>query len=183
MWQNRLLRERLPNLQSTRIMSLATLLDPRFKRLGFFGPTRANDADMMRTSSATASASTSTQDAVTERPGNYISFDLWSVWLLWLSLTQSVYASQETNLSKWCYLHNPQPQSGCKYYSWGPEVLGRTQPSQDRGSPSVLEEATDYLSKPVQTSCWVLITPQLYPVKGFSLKQEKLYPKGVIWHE
>lgn len=38
------LREKLHMLQSMSIMSLATLLDPRFKVIGFFSPTKANEA-------------------------------------------------------------------------------------------------------------------------------------------
>ncbi|XP_034529155.1 zinc finger BED domain-containing protein 1-like [Notolabrus celidotus] len=40
----RLLRERLYTLQSMSIMSLATLLDPRFKVIGFFSQTKAAEA-------------------------------------------------------------------------------------------------------------------------------------------
>lgn len=40
----RILTEKLHNLQSMSIMLLATLLDPRFKQIGFFSPTKANDA-------------------------------------------------------------------------------------------------------------------------------------------
>ncbi|XP_033990656.1 zinc finger BED domain-containing protein 4-like [Trematomus bernacchii] len=40
----RQLRERLHTLQSMSIMSLATLLDPRFKLIGFFSPSKAAEA-------------------------------------------------------------------------------------------------------------------------------------------
>lgn len=86
----RLLREKLQNLQSMSIMSLATLLDPRFKQIGFFSPTKANDAVkrltsectiVIRSQSSPAAASTSSQDAVIERPGNYFCFGLRSIWI------------------------------------------------------------------------------------------------------
>lgn len=44
------LREKLSMLQSMSIMSLATLLDPRFKIIGFFSPTKANEAVQRLTS-------------------------------------------------------------------------------------------------------------------------------------
>lgn len=82
----RLLREKLLNIQSMSIMSLATLLDPRFKAIGFFSPTKANEAVKRLTSECAniirsthsqpspAAAPTSSQDAVIERPGNYFCF-------------------------------------------------------------------------------------------------------------
>lgn len=84
----RLLREKLQNLQSMSIMSLATLLDPRFKQIGFFSPTKAKRLTSectivirSQSSPAAASASTSSQDAVIERPGNYFWFGLRSIWI------------------------------------------------------------------------------------------------------
>ena len=41
----RQLRDKLNNIQSMSIMSLSTLLDPRFKKIGFFSPTKAVDAE------------------------------------------------------------------------------------------------------------------------------------------
>ena len=40
----RLLRKKLDKVQSMSIMSLATLLDLRYKSLGFFSPTKADEA-------------------------------------------------------------------------------------------------------------------------------------------
>ncbi|XP_054631204.1 zinc finger BED domain-containing protein 4-like [Dunckerocampus dactyliophorus] len=39
------LRDKLYNLQAMSIMSLATLLDPRFKKIGFFSPNKAQEAE------------------------------------------------------------------------------------------------------------------------------------------
>ncbi|XP_030578793.1 uncharacterized protein LOC115775401 [Archocentrus centrarchus] len=39
------LREKLSALQPMSVMSLATLLDPRFKKIGFFSPNKAADAE------------------------------------------------------------------------------------------------------------------------------------------
>lgn len=78
------LREKLHTLQSSSIMSLPTLLDPRFKTIGFFSPTKADEAvrrlasecaNIIREtshhpqSSPVASTSTSSHNVV-ERPGN-----------------------------------------------------------------------------------------------------------------
>ncbi|XP_076869612.1 E3 SUMO-protein ligase ZBED1-like [Brachyhypopomus gauderio] len=82
----RLLRERLDKIQSMSIMSLATRLDPRYKSLGFFSPTKADEAIKRLTSecasvisreshSSSAAASTS-QDAAAERPGSKLWFHL-----------------------------------------------------------------------------------------------------------
>ena len=40
-----LLREKLDRLQTMSIMCLATLLDPRFRKIGFLSPTRASEAE------------------------------------------------------------------------------------------------------------------------------------------
>lgn len=40
-----LLREKLDRIQSMSIMCLATLLDPRFRKIGFLSPTRASEAE------------------------------------------------------------------------------------------------------------------------------------------
>ena len=50
----RQLREKLYTLQSMSIMSLATLLDPRFKVIGFFSQTKANEAIKRLTSECAA---------------------------------------------------------------------------------------------------------------------------------
>ncbi|XP_034455384.1 zinc finger BED domain-containing protein 4-like [Hippoglossus hippoglossus] len=50
----RQLREKLYTLQSMSIMSLATLLDPRFKKIGFFSPNKAADAVTRLTSECAA---------------------------------------------------------------------------------------------------------------------------------
>jgi len=50
----RQLRERLHTLQSMSIVSLATLLDPRFKVIGFFSPTKATEAIKRLTSECAA---------------------------------------------------------------------------------------------------------------------------------
>ncbi|XP_077436178.1 zinc finger BED domain-containing protein 4-like [Vanacampus margaritifer] len=39
------LRDKLYNLQAMSIMSLATLLDPRYKKIGFFSPNKAQEAE------------------------------------------------------------------------------------------------------------------------------------------
>lgn len=75
------LREKLHSLQSSSIMSLPTLLDPRFKTIGFFSPSKAEEAvrrlssecaNVIReTSHHPSSPSTSTSSRnVDERPGN-----------------------------------------------------------------------------------------------------------------
>lgn len=50
----RRLRERLHTLHSMSIRSLATLLDPRFKAIGFFSSTKATDAIKRLTSECAA---------------------------------------------------------------------------------------------------------------------------------
>lgn len=50
----RQLREKLNTLQSMSIMSLATMLDPRFKAMGFLSPTKANEAIKRLTSECAA---------------------------------------------------------------------------------------------------------------------------------
>lgn len=50
----RQLRERLHTLQSMSIMSLATLLNPRFKKIGFFSPSKAAEAKKWLTSECAA---------------------------------------------------------------------------------------------------------------------------------
>ncbi|XP_037646582.1 zinc finger BED domain-containing protein 4-like [Sebastes umbrosus] len=86
----RQLRERLHTFQSMSIMSLATLLDPRFKVIGFFSSTKATEAIKRLTSECTApirSAQTpesdqpsTSQDAQPAAQGNK----------LWLHLDDSV---------------------------------------------------------------------------------------------
>ena len=50
----RQLREKLYTLQSMTIMLLATLLNPRFKKIGFFRPNKAADAEKRLTCKCTA---------------------------------------------------------------------------------------------------------------------------------
>ncbi|XP_051962567.1 zinc finger BED domain-containing protein 4-like [Xyrauchen texanus] len=50
----RQLREKLFTLQSMSIMSLATLLDPRFKKIGFFSPNKAAEAEKRLTAECAA---------------------------------------------------------------------------------------------------------------------------------
>ncbi|XP_057693511.1 E3 SUMO-protein ligase ZBED1-like [Corythoichthys intestinalis] len=67
----RQLREKLNQLQSMSIMFLATLLDPRFKKVGFFSPSKAAEAEkrltmecaaiMSRTASSTSSSLSSSE--------------------------------------------------------------------------------------------------------------------------
>lgn len=105
---SRLLREKLHNIQSMSVMLLATLLDPRYKSVGFFSPATSNDAVERLTSECAgvisrsrcsrhspAEASTS-QDAANESAGNYVPIISISV-NSDPSLTPSVHACQEMN--------------------------------------------------------------------------------------
>ncbi|XP_057681081.1 E3 SUMO-protein ligase ZBED1-like [Corythoichthys intestinalis] len=48
------LRDKLYNLQAMSVMSLATLLDPRFKKIGFFSPNKAQEAERRLTAECAA---------------------------------------------------------------------------------------------------------------------------------
>ncbi|KAL7374602.1 hypothetical protein ABVT39_003702 [Epinephelus coioides] len=60
----RQLRERLYQLQSMSIMSLSTLLDPRFKSIGFFSPSKAAEAVNRLTTECAAVIRNSRQQTV-----------------------------------------------------------------------------------------------------------------------
>lgn len=80
----RQLRERLHTLQSMSIMSLATLLDPRFKLIGFFSPSKDAEATKRLVAECGALIRTpedvqpeenpSTSQPEQEIPGNFINF-------------------------------------------------------------------------------------------------------------
>ncbi|KAG7525034.1 zinc finger BED domain-containing protein 4-like isoform X2 [Solea senegalensis] len=82
----RLLREKLYKVQSMSILSLATLLDPRFKALGFFCPMKKEEAIKRltaecshiigSTSRSLPPVASTSQDSGAERPGQYFWFDL-----------------------------------------------------------------------------------------------------------
>lgn len=84
----KLLRERLHKMQSMSILSLATLLDPRYKALGFFCPIKTEEAIkrltaecahiMGSTSRSPPPAASTSQDSGAERAGQYFNFDLHS---------------------------------------------------------------------------------------------------------
>ncbi|XP_016320206.1 zinc finger BED domain-containing protein 4-like isoform X1 [Sinocyclocheilus anshuiensis] len=85
----RQLREKLNTLQSMSIMSLATMLDPRFKAMGFFSPTKANEAIKRLTSECAAIVSSAAQPSASHgaelvTPGNK----------LWRHLDDSVMESR-----------------------------------------------------------------------------------------
>ena len=76
-----LLREKLDRIQTMSIMCLATLLDPRFRKIGFLSPTRADEADkrlraecasVMRASSSSSSPP-SPQQPSTSQPVEAVS--------------------------------------------------------------------------------------------------------------
>lgn len=48
------LKEKLFNMQSLGILSMSTMLDPRFKKLGFFSPHKASEAERRLTSECAA---------------------------------------------------------------------------------------------------------------------------------
>lgn len=81
----RLLRDKLFKVQSMSILSLATLLDPRYKTLGFFSPTKAEEAvkrltfecaNILGSGEAHSSAAAATTSAAAEKPGQYFCFCL-----------------------------------------------------------------------------------------------------------
>ncbi|XP_029292076.1 zinc finger BED domain-containing protein 4-like isoform X2 [Cottoperca gobio] len=109
------LREKLNNLQSMRIISLATVLDPRFKKTGFFSPNKAAEAEKRLTSECTAvmrnSASSSSSSSSTSQP--HIS-----------EASQPV--TQGSKLASFGH-HSPADQAPtcrCKRNSGGPKIPG-----------------------------------------------------------
>lgn len=63
------LTESISNMESLSVMTLATLLDPRFKKVGFFSPQRANDA-VNRLKSECAAEMRSHEPDATEQPSS-----------------------------------------------------------------------------------------------------------------
>ncbi|XP_077412229.1 E3 SUMO-protein ligase ZBED1-like isoform X2 [Vanacampus margaritifer] len=94
----RQLREKLDNLQSMSIMFLATLLDPRFKKLGFFSPNKAAEAEKRLTMECAAimrrTASSSTSSSSSSEPSQSVGGRK-----LWHHFDTSIHQARTTNVT------------------------------------------------------------------------------------
>ncbi|KAK9521489.1 hypothetical protein VZT92_021290 [Zoarces viviparus] len=159
----RQLREKLYTLQSMSIMSLATLLDPRFKVIGFFSQTKATEA-IKRLTSECATIIRSKQSAE-EIPQASTSHDVTGGSKLWHLLDTSVMEARKTQndmnnavitpcshffhagcLKKWLYVQETCPLCHSQLKSQSP-TTNQDAPAANQ-SPAGQEEVAVADKKP-----------------------------------
>ena len=193
----RQLRERLHTLQSMSIMSLATLLDPRFKLIGFFSPSKAAEATKRLVAECGALIRTpedvqpeenpSTSQPEQEIPGNFINFkSIWSNYynIHWHSLCILFRKQTLAKIGSDCKAVQKDQESNSWRNCWSPAVPGWTKYRTLGGPSELLADTKTCVSKLIYTCCHFLVhTCFLSPVwKGIfkgrrSCVQEKKSPK------
>ncbi|XP_057694193.1 E3 SUMO-protein ligase ZBED1-like isoform X1 [Corythoichthys intestinalis] len=148
----RQLREKLNQLQSMSIMFLATLLDPRFKKVGFFSPSKAAEAEkrltmecaaiMSRTASSTSSSLSSSSSSSSEPSQSVGGSKLWHFDAsVHQARTTNVTANATVEVQKYLGAPNiPRVESPLQYWE-----------SQKCTLPTLYKLAVSYLCTPASS--------------------------------
>ncbi|XP_057688365.1 zinc finger BED domain-containing protein 4-like [Corythoichthys intestinalis] len=149
----RQLREKLNQLQSMSIMFLATLLDPRFKKVGFFSPSKAAEAEkrltmecaaiMSRTASSTSSSLSSPSSSSSEPSQSVGGSKLWHHFdaSVHQARTTNVTANATVEVQKYLGAPNiPRVESPLQYWE-----------SQKYTLPTLYKLAVSYLCTPASS--------------------------------